>query len=62
MGNRPIFIPLTGIMFAGTFTCAYAQWRNYPDSRIPRTKDGKPNLTAPAVPRQYSSWIGIGHE
>ena len=37
-----------GITLAGTFTCAYAQWPNYPDSRIPRTKDGKPNLTAPA--------------
>jgi hypothetical protein len=49
MGNRPIFIPLTVIILAGTFTCAYAQWRSYPDSRIPRTKDGKPNLTAPAV-------------
>ena len=28
--------------------CAYAQWPNYPDPRIPHTKDGKPNLTAPA--------------
>jgi hypothetical protein len=27
-----------------------AQWLNYPDSRIPRTKDGRPNLTA-AAPR-----------
>jgi len=27
---------------------AHAQWLNYPDPRIPRTKDGKPNLTAPA--------------
>lgn len=25
-----------------------AQWLNYPDPRIPRTKDGKPNLSAPA--------------
>jgi hypothetical protein len=25
-----------------------AQWLNYPDSRTPRTKDGKANLTAPA--------------
>jgi len=24
-----------------------AQWLNYPDSRTPRTKDGKPNLAAP---------------
>ena len=36
-----------GITLAGAFTCAYAQWPNYPDSRIPR-KDGKPNLAAPA--------------
>ncbi len=27
---------------------ASAQWVNYPDSRTPRTADGKPNLTAPA--------------
>lgn len=25
-----------------------AQWLNYPEARTPRTKDGKPNLTAPA--------------
>ena len=25
-----------------------AQWLNYADPRTPRTKDGKPNLTAPA--------------
>jgi hypothetical protein len=27
---------------------ASTQWLNYPDRRAPRTKDGKPNLTAPA--------------
>jgi hypothetical protein len=27
---------------------ASAQWLHYPDSRTPRTKDGQPNLTAPA--------------
>jgi hypothetical protein len=27
---------------------ASAQWLDYPDPRIPRTADGKPNLTAPA--------------
>ena len=48
MFHRIIVISLMGITLAGTFTCAYAQWPNYPDSRIPRTKDGKPNLTAPA--------------
>ncbi len=39
---------IIGIMLAGAFTYAHAQWVNYPDARIPRTKDGKPNLTAPA--------------
>ena len=29
-----------------------AQWLNYPDSSTPRTKDGKPNLSAPA-PRTH---------
>ncbi|PYR83638.1 MAG: hypothetical protein DMG19_18570 [Acidobacteria bacterium] len=28
-------------------TCAQAQWLNHPDPRIPRTRDGKPNLMAP---------------
>jgi hypothetical protein len=39
---------IIGIMLAGALTYADAQWLNYPDARIPRTKDGKPNLTAPA--------------
>src|SRR5256886_5143819 len=39
---------MVGIMLAGALTYAHAQWVNYPDARIPRTKDGKPNLTAPA--------------
>jgi hypothetical protein len=34
-------LPLSAFLAAG-------QWINYPDARIPRTKDGKPNLTAPA--------------
>ena len=28
--------------------CASAQWLNYPTPGTPRTKDGKPNLSAPA--------------
>src|SRR5438552_15376699 len=48
MFQRRIFVSLMGITLAGTFTCAYAQWPNYPDPRIPRTRDGKPNLSAPA--------------
>lgn len=27
---------------------AHAQWLNYPEARTPRTKDGRPNLSAPA--------------
>jgi hypothetical protein len=41
-------ITFVGVMLVGTLTCAHAQWVNYPDARTPRTKDGKPNLTAPA--------------
>jgi hypothetical protein len=37
-----------GIVFAATLTCASAQWLNYPAPGTPRTKDGKPNLSAPA--------------
>ena len=43
MFHRRIYVWLIGITLTGIYTCAYAQW-NYPDSRIPRTKDGKPNL------------------
>jgi len=39
---------LIALIVAGAFTYANAQWLNYPDPRTPRTKDGKPNLTAPA--------------
>ena len=39
---------IIGIIFAGALTYAHAQWVNYPDAQIPRTKDGKPNLTAAA--------------
>ena len=32
----------------GFATYTNAQWLNHPDRRIPRTRDGKPNLSAPA--------------
>jgi hypothetical protein len=35
------------VLFAGA-ACADAQWLNEPDKGIPRTRDGKPNLSAPA--------------
>ena len=48
MRQQIILNVVIGIMLAGALTHAHAQWLNYPDSRIPRTKDGKPNLNAPA--------------
>ncbi|HEV2200855.1 MAG TPA: hypothetical protein VGR73_13625 [Bryobacteraceae bacterium] len=36
------------ILVAGAVSCASAQWLNYRDPQTPRTKDGKPNLSAPA--------------
>jgi len=45
MQNRGILI---GAIFACAATSADAQWLHHTDSRIPRTKDGKPNLMAPA--------------
>ena len=41
-----------GILLAGMISCASAQWLNYRDPKTPRTKDGKPNLSAPA-PRSH---------
>src|SRR5215469_11663743 len=45
--GRSLLITVT---FMGALTSAQAQWLNYPDPKIPRTRDGKPNLAAP-VPR-----------
>jgi len=36
------------IAFVSTQALVQAQWLNYPTAGIPRTKDGKPNLSAPA--------------
>src|ERR1019366_3327263 len=36
------------LVFAATLLCAQAQWLNYPTPGTPRTRDGKPNLSAPA--------------
>src|SRR5215467_7744496 len=33
------------VLFALLSAGAYAQWVNYPDAAIPRTPDGKPDLT-----------------
>jgi hypothetical protein len=39
-------------LMAAPITCVHAQWVNYPTPGIPRTADGKPNLSAPA-PRTF---------
>ena len=36
------------VVFALVSTCAHAQWLNFPTPGTPRTRDGKPNLAAPA--------------
>src|SRR5438477_6477666 len=36
------------ILMASMMACVQAQWLHYPDARTSRTKDGKPNLSAPA--------------
>jgi hypothetical protein len=41
------FTALTALMMCAVFPAA-AQWLNYPTPGIPRTADGKPNLSAPA--------------
>jgi len=35
-------------LVVATITGASAQWLHYPDPRVPRTPDGRPNLNAPA--------------
>src|SRR5437763_16437488 len=42
---------------------AYSQWLRYPTEGIPRTPEGKPNLTAPAprLPDGHPDLSGIWH-
>src|SRR5215831_11960346 len=37
-----------GLVFAGAVVCLEAQWLNHRDASVPRTADGRPNLSAPA--------------
>ncbi len=37
-----------GLLVFGTVVCVEAQWANHRDPKIPRTADGRPNLTARA--------------
>jgi hypothetical protein len=41
-------VPILGLLLAGAAISADAQWLNHRDSRIPRTADGRPQLSAPA--------------
>src|SRR5689334_2659813 len=36
------------VIVSGVCLCAHAQWLNYPTPGTPRTRDGKPDLFAPA--------------
>jgi hypothetical protein len=39
---------IAAVLIAAALACAEAQWLTHPDPRIPRTRDGRPNLSAPA--------------
>jgi hypothetical protein len=36
------------LLVSVSMAAAHAQWLNFPTPGVPRTRDGKPNLTAPA--------------
>jgi hypothetical protein len=40
------FIAVAGAVFLTFVTSAFAQWAKVPDTSLPRTRDGKPNLSA----------------
>src|SRR5258708_10427553 len=45
--NRRTGALVAAVMLAASMP-AFAQWLNVPNKGMPRTKDGKPNLSAPA--------------
>ena len=44
---------VTVVLLCGASVCGRAQWLNYPARDTPRTRDGKPNLAAPAPRTSY---------
>jgi hypothetical protein len=60
---RVRLVVLLGVLCTTAPTGAHAQWLNYPTPGTPRTKDGKPNLAAPA-PRVNGrpDLSGVWHE
>jgi hypothetical protein len=51
------------VLFALFSTGMHAQWLNYPTPGVPRTSDGKPDLTAPAprAPDGKPDLSGVWH-
>jgi hypothetical protein len=47
MPHLRLFV-LVALLLAGASTGSHAQWLDYPTPGTPRTRDGKPNLAAPA--------------
>jgi len=45
--NARAFFAISAVLVASSSTLV-AQWPSYPTARVPRTSDGKPDLTAPA--------------
>jgi hypothetical protein len=40
--------PVVAVLITAALSCVEAQWVNYRDPAIPRSRDGRPNLAAPA--------------
>src|SRR5262249_40953851 len=63
MWNRAALRPLS--LTAAFVVClsgvAFAQWLNYPTAGVPRTADGKPDMSAPAprTPDGKPDWRGM---
>jgi hypothetical protein len=51
--NRRTGLLVAAVMLAASLP-AFAQWLNVPTKDIPRTKDGRPDLAAPAPRKPYS--------
>ena len=51
------------VLLALAASCTFAQWLNYPTPGMPRTRDGKPNLTAlaPRAPNGKPDLSGLWH-
>jgi len=59
--TQPIALVAPVLTFAFVAPCLHAQWTNLPTAGIPRTPDGKVNMTAPAprVPDGHPDLTGI---